>query len=137
MNGLRVCYSEWSKSERENQISYIDTCMRNLKKSKTAVLMNLFARQEYRCRHKEQTWTGQGAGEGEGGMSWQNSIDMCIPLCVKQRAAGSCCRAQGAQLSSAPWWPNWVERGEEWEGGSREKGHVYAYSWFMLSFVRN
>ena len=39
----RSCYTEWSKSEREKQISYINTYIWNLGKE---VLMNLFAGQE-------------------------------------------------------------------------------------------
>ena len=27
--------------------------------------------------------------------------------------------------------------GGKWEGGSRGKGHVYIYGWFMLTFCRN
>ena len=33
--------------------------------SSKMVQMNLFARQQWRNRHKEQTWHGDGGGEGE------------------------------------------------------------------------
>ena len=36
----QLCYTEWSKSEREKPISYINTYVQNLEKM---VLMNLFA----------------------------------------------------------------------------------------------
>ena len=36
----QLCYTEWSKSEREKPISYINTYVQNLEKT---VLMNLFA----------------------------------------------------------------------------------------------
>ena len=39
----RACYTEWSKSEREKQISYIYTYIWNLEKM---VLMNLFGGEE-------------------------------------------------------------------------------------------
>ena len=32
LDGCRVCHTEWSKSERENQILYANTCIWNLKK---------------------------------------------------------------------------------------------------------
>ena len=32
--GPRDCQSEWSKSDRERQVSYVIACMRNLKKKK-------------------------------------------------------------------------------------------------------
>ena len=40
--------------------------MRNLKKSKTAVLMNLFAGQEYRCRQR----TDMDGARGRGRAGW-------------------------------------------------------------------
>ena len=39
----KVCYTEWTKSEREKQILYIKAYIWNLEKM---VLMNLFAGQE-------------------------------------------------------------------------------------------
>ena len=32
MDGPRVCHTGWSRSERENQISHINSCMWNLEK---------------------------------------------------------------------------------------------------------
>ena len=47
VDGLRVCHTEWSKSERENQIPYANTYIWNLKKKqKQMVLKNLGAGQE-------------------------------------------------------------------------------------------
>ena len=45
VDGVRVCHTEWSKSEREKQIPYANTQIWNLKKKKL-VLMNLGAGQE-------------------------------------------------------------------------------------------
>ena len=42
ITGLRACYTEWSKSEREKQIPYFKTYMWNLK---NMVLMDLFVEQ--------------------------------------------------------------------------------------------
>ena len=32
VDGPRICHTEWSKSEREKQIPYVNTYIRNLKK---------------------------------------------------------------------------------------------------------
>ena len=32
VDGPRVCHTEWSKSEREKQMSYFDACLWNLEK---------------------------------------------------------------------------------------------------------
>ena len=55
------------------------------------VLMNPFAGQEQRCRHREQT-SGQSRGK-EGGkkVAWKHMLPY-----VKQ-LVGSCCITQGAQ----------------------------------------
>ena len=44
VNEPRACYTEWSKSERENQISYINTHI--YMDSRKMVLMNLLEGQE-------------------------------------------------------------------------------------------
>ena len=41
-----ACYTNWSKSEREKQISYINTHIWNLEKM---VLINLFAGMKWGC----------------------------------------------------------------------------------------
>ena len=48
----RAYYTEWSKSEREKQVSYTNIYM----KSQKMVLMKLFVGQQWRHRHKEQTY---------------------------------------------------------------------------------
>ena len=49
------------------------------------VQINLFAGQEQRCRHREQT---RGHGWGDG-MDWEISINVCALPCIKQVASGS------------------------------------------------
>jgi len=39
-------------------------------------------------------------GEEEGGTNWEIRTDIYTPLCVKRELVGSCCTAQGAQLSA-------------------------------------
>ena len=51
----RACYTEWNKSEREKQASYINTYIWNLEKM---VLMNLLEGKEWRHRHCMDTVGG-------------------------------------------------------------------------------
>ena len=46
--------------------------------------MTLYARPQKRHRYKEQSLDS--VGEGEGGMIWEGSIEMCILSYVKQIA---------------------------------------------------
>ena len=48
------------KSERERNIVYYYMCM----ESRKMVLMNLFAEQQWRCRHREQTGEHSGGRRG-------------------------------------------------------------------------
>ena len=50
----RVCYTEWSRSEKENQILYINTYIHM--ESRKTVLMNLSTGKEWR-RHRCREWT--------------------------------------------------------------------------------
>ena len=43
--------------------------------SRKMVLMNLFAGQQWRHRHREQTWTGGRVEEGEGGMYGESKME--------------------------------------------------------------
>ena len=43
--------------------------------SRKMVLMNLFIGQQWRCRHKEQTYGHKGGGEGEVGMNGESSME--------------------------------------------------------------
>ena len=66
----RACFTEWSKSEIEKQISYINTHIYRIWENGT---VNLFAGQTQRHRHREQNLDT--AGEGEDGMNRENSTD--------------------------------------------------------------
>ena len=46
------------------------------------VMITLYARQQKRRRYTEQTFGL--CGEGEGGMVWENGIETCIILYMKQ-----------------------------------------------------
>ena len=63
--------------------------------SKKIVLMNLFVRQQWRCRHRKQT-CGHRGGEGGCVMNGGSSMTTYILPYVKQIASGLCCMIQGA-----------------------------------------
>ena len=48
---------------------------------------------------------------------------------------GICCMAKEAQ-TGALYQPRGVGCGGRWEGGSRGRGYMLTYSWFMLMFDR-
>ena len=64
----KASYSEWSKSEREKQVLYINTYM----ESRKMVLMNLVKNKLVDT-----------VGEDEGRMDWESSTDMYMLSCVK------------------------------------------------------
>ena len=75
----RAYYTEWSKSERERQILHINTYIWNLER-------------QYWWSHLQGSKGDSGiknglldtVGEGEGGMTWENSIEIYTLLYVKQ-----------------------------------------------------
>ena len=62
MDGPRDCHIEWSKSDRERQISYDIAYMWNLK----MVQMSLSTKQKLSHRFRKQTYGYQGVKRGEG-----------------------------------------------------------------------
>ena len=72
-------------------------------------------------------------GKGEGGMIWENSIETCILLYVKQTTSVSSMREAG-HTKPVLW-----DDPEGWgrEGGGRgvqDGGHMYPHGWFMLMY---
>ena len=53
------------------------------------VLMNLFAGQQWRCRHREQTYGHGQREEGEGEMNEESSLEACTLPYVKYLVNGS------------------------------------------------
>ena len=74
----RAYYTEWSKSERETQIPYINTYIWNLER---------WYQRSYMWDNKGDTDVNNrlldSVGEGEGGIIWENSIETCILPYVK------------------------------------------------------
>ena len=82
---------------------------------------NLFTGQQWRKRHREQTY-GRGKREGEDEMYGKSNMETYINIC-KIQPTGICCMAQetqtGALLST--------QRGGMWwamEGGPKERGYI-------------
>ena len=75
-------------------------------------------------------------GEGEGGMIWQNSIETCILLYVKQIASPGSMHETGC--SGLVHWDD--PEGWDGEGGGRgvqDGGHMYTHDWFMWMYGKN
>ena len=74
-----ACYTEWSKSERETPIEYINSYIWNLKRWRWC---------SYMRGHKRDTDVKSrlldSVGEGEGGTTWENSIETCILSYAKE-----------------------------------------------------
>ena len=75
------------------------------------------------------------AGEGDGGMIWENSIETCI-LYVKQIASPGLMHKPGC--SGLVHWDDpdgWD--GEEGRRGSQDGEHMYTHGWFMWIYGKN
>ena len=75
-------------------------------------------------------------GEGEGGMIWENSIEMFILSYVKQIASPGSMHDRGC--SGLVYWDD--REGQDGEGGGREVQdgeHKYTHGWFMSMYGKN
>ena len=91
---LRDCPTEWSKSEREKQISYINAYMWNLKKKNGTDGHSWKAEIETQMQ-RTNVWTPRGGREGR--MNWKIGIDIYMLQYIKQitdenllHSTGSC-----------------------------------------------
>ena len=109
VDGLRACYAEWSKSERE----------------KFHILMHIYV-----IREKWYWWAYlQGrkrdvenehmdtVGEGESEMNWNGSMDIYTLPCVEQTVSGSL--LANTDQPSSLWWPGGLR---SWDGGEAQEG---------------
>ena len=95
------------------------------------VMITLYARQQKRHRCIEQSFDS--VGEGEGGMIWENGIEICIISYVKQIASAGLMQDTGC-LGLVHW-----DDPEGWSGegggrGVRDGEHVYTRGGFMLMY---
>ena len=91
--------------------------------SRKMVLKNLFAGQQWRNRHREQTY-GQGE-RGETEMYEESNMETYIGI-YKIDNEWEFALSQGT-LTRALYQPRGVEWGRRWEGGARGKGNMYNY----------
>ena len=74
-------------------------------------------------------------GEGEGGMLWENSIEICIFSYVKYHQSRFDAWGRVLRAGALGWPYRW-----EGEGGGREGQdgeHMYTHSWFMPMYGKN
>ena len=84
VDGPRDCHTEWSKSEREKQISYINTCMWNLEKWYRWTRLQGRSWDTDVNNKRMDTKGGKPRGCGDGGvMNWAIGIDMYTLMCIK------------------------------------------------------
>ena len=98
---------QWSKSEREKQILYINAYIWNLER---------WYWWTYLQERNGDTDIEKGLGTTAGG-SRDSSIDTYTWPCINRQLVGSCCTTQRAQPGTL-WQPRGVGWGE-WKGGSR------------------
>ena len=89
------------------------------------VLKNLFAGQQWRNRHREQTY-GHGERGGEGEIHGKSNMETYITICKT-----------GSQWAFAVWLRKLKQGlcinlevqgwGGIWEGGSKGRGYLYTY----------
>ena len=91
VDGSRDCHTEWSKSEREKQISYINTCMWNLEKwYRCTCLQGRNWDTDVENKHidtKGAKWPDGGGGV----MNWEIAIDIYTIICIKWITKKTCC----------------------------------------------
>ena len=83
-----------------------------------------------------KNWFLDSVGEGEGGMFWENTIETCILLCIKQMTSDSLMFEAGH--SKLVLW----DKPEEWggrevEGWFKMGGYMYTHGWFMPMYGKN
>ena len=96
------------------------------------VTITLYTRQQETLMYRTVFWT---VGEGEGGMIWENCIEICIILYMKRVASPGSMHDTGC-LGLVHW-----DDPEGWygEGGGRrvqDGEHMYACGGFILIYGR-
>ena len=123
LDGLGDCHTEWSKSEREKQILYINTYMWNLENTNESIRKAKTETQTWRINVRTPT------RELGCEVSWEIKIDICVLLCIKYITIEDLCRAQGT-LHSVLWWL-------KSERNPKKKGYMYMHRRFALLYSRN
>ena len=124
----RTCYTEWNKSKREKQISYINVYICNLEKWYTWTYIQGRNRD---ADIENGLWTQV---EGEGGTNWENCIEIYTLPYVKQIASRKFLLIYNTR---SPGWYSVRPKGVGWRGRLKGRGYTYNYDWFQLSNGRN
>ena len=84
VDGSRDCHREWSKSEREKQISHINACMWNLEKRyRWTGLQGRSWDTDVENKRMDTKW-GKPRWGGDGGvLNWAIRMDMYTLMCIK------------------------------------------------------
>ena len=111
----RACYAEWSKSEREKQVLYINAYIWNLEKW----YWWIYLQGSNRDTSIENRLVGT-TGKGEGGMNWESSTETYTSPYAQQMTSGNFLWDTGSssQCPTTTW-----RGGVEWEVGGRR--HMY------------
>ena len=112
-------YTEWSKSEREKQISYINTYIWNLERWYWGTYLQ-DSKEDADIEHRLLN-TG---GEGKGGINWESSTETYITICKID--SGNLLYDSG-NSNGALWQP----RGVGWGGREVQEGGTYVYLWLI------
>ena len=75
-------------------------------------------------------------GEGEGGMIWENNIEICILLYVKQIVSPGSMH-ETVCLGLVHWDDTEGWDGEEGARGFQDGEHMYTHGWFMSMYGKN
>ena len=132
MNEPRAYYTEWSKSEREKQILYINAYIWNLERWYQWTYLQGRDGDENIENRLVHT-----AGEAKGGMNWESSIEAYTLSYVKLDSQWKFAVWHRRLNNGALWQPRGMGWGGRWEGLTRETGYMYTYGWFMLIYGRN
>ena len=80
------------------------------------VLKNLFTGQQWRNRHREQTY-GHGERAGEGEIYGKSNMETFTTRCKKIRQPVEICSMSQETQTGALYQPGGVRWGDRWEGG--------------------
>ena len=125
MDEPRACYTEW----RGKQIPSINAYIWNLEKWSWWT----YLQGRNRRRHRKQTCAHSGEKRGWDELRewhWNIYITICKIASGKllyNKGSSTGCSVTTYRVG----WGGW------WEGGSRGKGRMHAYGWFMLLYGRN
>ena len=133
MDEPRAYYTEWTESGRERHILYISTYVWNLERWYWRSDM-----QGSRGGTDIKNRLLDSVGRGEGGMIWESSTETYTLPCMRQIVSGSLYDTADPKSVLCD-----NLEGCGWEGSGRvmgdsgDRGHMYAYGWFMLMYGKN